>query len=310
MNQRKLIQSAIDVSNGSASLRVLKFLVTVSLAWVPFSTNAQFREIGNHEQSTYFVSNEPPVRLGSGILFWIGTHIAFSDHSGHRLDVERHFMSCNSAQVSSGSITWELEIEDAKALTKREIARKLQSIFEKSKGERNFQATSAIELIDIRESLSEAIRNARVGLKELCNKATQEERNGAIPIAASNPDKDGKFNLYSIVSGTFKLKGKYLEGWIRKHYVVEKNYLKEDGTEYRDSKGQPMKVSRYSDVGHTLSAWRIDCGERESVIFSLTEYDRFGQVAKSWDDPQVKLLPNIPGSISEKITQTVCKIYR
>jgi len=310
MNQRKLIQSAIDVSHGSASLRVLKFLVTVSLVLVPFSTNAQFREVGNHEGSTYFVSNEPPVKLGSGILLWIGTHSVTSNGTDHLWDVERHFMSCNSAQVSSRSITFGIEIEDGKALTKKEIARKLQSIYEKSKGERNFQATSAIELLDIRESRSEAIRNARVGLKELCNKAMQEERNVAIPIAASNPDKDGKFDFFSIVSGTFKLKGKYLEGWIRKHYVVEKNWLKEDGTEYRDSRGQPMKVPRYSDEGHTLIAWRIDCGERESVIFSLTEYDRFGQVAKSLSDPQAKLAPNIPGSISEKITETVCKIYR
>lgn len=291
----------------------LRFTQFMKLILAPFllvvwsQATAQFKEIGKVGDNSYYVPNIPPTKLGTGILVWIGTHNAAKEDS-HWLTLKRFFISCNSSYVSSDGINFEFDIIDEKLITRTVVIQKFQALHSKGQNNRNLQSVTVIDLVEMRDA-PEEVRAVRSIFKDLCIRAIPEERNVMIPVSMSSTDKDRKGLVYSIVSGTFKLKGAHLEGWIRQHSYFEENWSP-GGKEYKDSEGNPLKLNKYSDEGHTLVAWRFDCLNREQTLVSRTVYDRYSQVIDSSSFPQAKFSQPVPGSVAEKLIDMVCRIYR
>lgn len=285
----------------------MKLILASFLLVVWSQATAQFKEIGKVGNNSYYVPNSPPTKLGTGILVWIGTHSTTKEDS-HLLALKRFFISCNFSYASSDGINFEIDFFDEKLVTKTPVIQKFQALHSKGLDDRNLQSTTVIDLVDMRDA-PEEVKAARPIFKELCMRANPEERNLMIPVSMSSVDKDRKGFISSLVSGTFKSKQGYLEGWIREHGYFEENWSP-GGKEYKDSEGNPLKIKKYSDQGHALQLMRFDCLNREFANVSRTNYDRYSQVIDSSSFPQPKFNQAVPGSVAEKLTDTACRIYR
>jgi hypothetical protein len=283
---------------------ILQTLLVISL--YPFfseNSNAQFKENGKIDDVSIYQHSSPATRLGTGILVWVGK-------VQHRfVSLERYFYSCNSAIGSTGFTYGVGIIDDDKTVIQKAINKTLQEVFLRVKDENNMKATYTIELVDLRESNLPEHRSLKQGIRDLCSKATPEPKNIMIPISTSALDKDSVGKIYGLISGSFKVSGNKVEGWIRQHNFKRETWLI-DNKEFLDEKGKPVKNNTFLETGYELQNWRIDCGKAESAIIGLVKYDKNSQVQSNWTDLQLLTSSSPPGSIGEQIVDTVCKMYR